>query len=177
MTLITEEYRALNASLHVTNLNYGVSGHKWAEVIDKCITATGANSVLDYGCGKETLAETLPYPITGYDPCLEGLDDPPIAHDFVVCSDVLEHIEPECIDAVLDDLKRLAIKGVFLLVATMPAKKTLADGRNAHILQRPPEWWLPKIMERWTLEKFQTVKVQKDGAKIDGEFYVFAVAK
>jgi hypothetical protein len=44
--------------------------------------------------------------------------------------------------------------------------KTLADGRNAHLIQEPPEWWLPKIMARWDLRLFQAVT---------GEFAIFAL--
>jgi hypothetical protein len=64
---------------------------------------------------------------------------------------VLEHIEPELLDNVLDDLKRCALKGVFLTINMRPAYKTLADGRNAHLIQKPIEWWLPKLMERWDI--------------------------
>jgi hypothetical protein len=36
-----------------------------------------------------------------------------------------------------------------------PALKTLPDGRNAHLIQEPVEWWLPKIMQRFDLHTFQ----------------------
>ncbi len=104
----------------------------------------------------------------GYDPAIEGLDDEPEPADLVVCGDVLEHIEPECLDAVLDDLKRCTVKAIFLTVATRPAKKTLSDGRNAHLIQQPAEWWLPKIMQRWELQAFHATV---------GEFAVFATVK
>jgi hypothetical protein len=68
---------------------------------------------------------------------------------------VLEHIEPNLIDNVLDDLKRVtAALGVFT-VHTGPAAKVLLDGRNAHLIQRPAAWWLPKFMERFELAQFQ----------------------
>ena len=73
---------------------------------------------------------------------------------FVACIDVLEHIEPHLLDNVLDDLKRVtAGVGVFT-VNTGPAKKVLPDGRNAHLIQQPARWWLPKILERFELVTF-----------------------
>src|SRR5262249_17383902 len=73
----------------------------------------------------------------------------PQAADLVACTDVLEHIEPECIGAVLDDIASLVRHLVFLVIATQPAKKTLADGRNAHLIQEPVQWWAPPLMRRW----------------------------
>ena len=167
--LISEEYRNLNLELHQRNPHYGVSGQKWAEQISEICSAIGAKTILDYGCGKQTLGMALSHLlIVGYDPAIPGLDAPPEPADLTVCTDVLEHIEPDCLDAVLDDLERLALKGVFLTVATRPAKKFLADGRNAHLIQQPAEWWLPKIMQRWHLKIFH--------AK-DGEFAAFAIKK
>jgi hypothetical protein len=107
--------------------------------------------VLDYGCGKQTLKALLPY-VVGYDPCIPGLDDPPSPADLVVCTDVLEHIEPTCLAAVLDDLQRVTGSALFATIATGPAKKFLADGRNAHLIQKPIEWWLPKFWYRFDLQ-------------------------
>ena len=86
-----------------------------------------------------------------YDPAIPGKDAPPGPADLVVCTDVLEHVEPEHLDAVLDDLQRLAKKSLFLLIATRPASKALPDGRNAHLTIEPPKWWIPKLMERLDL--------------------------
>ena len=167
--LITEEYRALNAALHSTNPEYGTSGHRWAGQIELMAHDIGAKSILDYGAGKQTLGQALSHMIVAaYDPAIEGLSDRPEPADFVACTDVLEHIEPNCLDAVLDDISALANKGVFLTVATRPAKKVLADGRNAHLIQESSDWWLPKLWERWDIRLFQ--------AK-DGEFAMFGRTK
>jgi hypothetical protein len=55
----------------------------------------------------------------------------------------------------MSDLRDLAKRAVFLVVATRPAKKVLADGRNAHLIVEPASWWLPKIMDRWRVKAFQ----------------------
>ena len=156
MNLITEEYRALNKELHERRPDYGTSGAKWAGRVAVIAKLLNATTLLDYGCGKQTLGMALSHLLVrGYDPAIEGLDDEPEPADLVVCGDVLEHIEPDCLDAVLDDLRRCTLKGIFLTVSTRPAKKSLSDGRNAHLIQKPSEWWLPKIMQRWDLRLFQ----------------------
>lgn len=157
--LISAEYIALNRELHERG-NYGVSGHKWAAAVDDLATRCEARTVLDYGCGRGTLKAALetrhrPYRVLEYDPAVFGKEQKPLRADVVVCGDVLEHIEPECLFDVLDDLRNIGRLAVFLVVATRPAKKTLADGRNAHLIVEPASWWLPKIMDRWRLRMFQ----------------------
>ena len=166
--LITPEYRQLNRGLHRRRPDYGTSGHRWARTALSLALAYKARDILDYGCGKQTLAEALKdtdYGATarartgkdlrGYDPALEGLDASPDPADIVVCGDVLEHVEPECLDAVLDDLRRVTRKAALLVVATRPAEKTLEDGRNAHLTVEPAEWWLPRITRRFTLVRYE----------------------
>ena len=72
----------------------------------------------------------------------------------MACIDVLEHIEPELLDNVLDDLQRVVLHVGVFTVHTGAALKVLADGRNAHLIQRSPAWWLPKFMERFELVAF-----------------------
>ena len=164
---ITPEYRELNRALHAGG-NYGISGTHWAKVVASMCQVIGSRDVLDYGCGQRTLEKSLGFPIRNYDPCIEGLDAPPSPADLVVCTDVLEHIEPDCLDEVLDDLRRVTRKFGLLVVATRPALKTLPDGRNAHLIQEGEEWWLPKIRARWEVQKVD---------RTEGEFLVVVAAK
>ena len=143
---ITPEYLALQKQLHATNEHYGTSGAKYADIV-RPMCKWGRLPVLDYGCGKQTLAKSLgpAYRVTNYDPCIDGMDTPPEPHPVVTCTDVLEHIEPHLVDDVLANLRRLTLNAALLVINTGPAKKTLADGRNAHICQQPSEWWLERI--------------------------------
>jgi hypothetical protein len=83
--------------------------------------------------------------VRNYDPGIPADSALPAPADLVVCTDVLEHIEPEHLDAVLAHIFRLAQRAVFLQIALFPAKKTLPDGRNAHLIVQPANWWLDKI--------------------------------
>ena len=61
----------------------------------------------------------------------------------------MEHIEPECLDAVLDHIRDLSRTVTLLGVSMQEAAKTLPDGRNAHLIVEGPDFWFPKIEKRW----------------------------
>lgn len=153
--LISPEYLEQQKALHETG-NYGVMGRMYADIVMQVVTALRTESILDYGCGQQTLQQALPmFTIDGYDPAIPGLDAEPEPHDVVVCTDVLEHIEPDKLDAVLDNLRYLTRKVVVLAIDTGPANKVLPDGRNAHLIQEGVEFWLPKLWTRWSLDTMQ----------------------
>jgi hypothetical protein len=159
--LITEDYRRLNAELHSTNLAYGVGAGRHADVIKKLVktlkTTDGLPpSVLDYGAGKRYLAKALPFPIYEYDPAIPAIADSPKPADLVCCLDVLEHIEPDKLLFVLDDLRRCTKQIGYFVINTGPAHKTLPDGRNTHLIQQPEAWWREHLSEFFTIA---TVKV------------------
>lgn len=112
--------------------------------------------MLDYGCGKGVLAEILSWvKIQNYDPAVPEWAREPAPADLVVCTDVLEHVEPDCLDAVLDHLQRLTLKALFVEIGLVPAFKHLDDGRNAHLIVQPVEWWLPRLWQRFSLHSVE----------------------
>ena len=166
--LITEPYRQLNAQLHNERADYGVGGHKYAKHVQDLARQSGANTILDYGCGKRTLERALGFAIANYDPAISGCEAAPDPADIVVCTDVLEHIEPGCLDAVLDDLQRVTRGLILLTVATRPAKKTLPDGSNTHKIVENQHFWLPRLLARFDLVNF---------ADVGGEFLAIMKAR
>lgn len=152
---ISALYRELNKTLHQTNLAYGVGGQKYVETVKTLVEKCQFTSVLDYGCGKGLLAKGLPYPIWEYDPAIPGKDISPRPADLVVCTDVLEHIEPDHLAAVLADLKRVVKKVGYFTIHTGPAKKTLPDGRNTHLIQRPRGWWKKVLQQVFTVQSIK----------------------
>jgi len=151
--VISDSYKELNAKLHRDNPMYGVSGAKYVDTVLKLAQSLKTQSVLDYGCGKGLLARGLPFPIWEYDPAIEGKDELPRAAELVVCTDVLEHIEPEMLRSVLLDLVRVTRKVGYFVVHTGPAAKTLADGRNAHLIQKSADWWIAKLGAYFSIGK------------------------
>lgn len=148
---ISDYYREQNAGLHAARADYGRHGHKWADQITALYRKLGCSNMLDYGSGKGSLKDALPrdFTVAEYDPAIPGKDGTPEPADLVVCIDVLEHIEPEYLDAVLDDLVRCAKIAVYLVADCKPAKKFLPDGRNAHLIVELPSWWLERLEKRF----------------------------
>ncbi|MDG2242078.1 MAG: hypothetical protein P8L66_01140 [Rhodospirillaceae bacterium] len=143
--LISDEYRALNVQLHENEL-YGMSGAKYANDVIKICASNNFKTVLDYGCGKGRLKAALSHFENGitvheYDPAIPGKDLEPPKQDLVVCSDVLEHVEPECLDSVLEHIAEKGF-GAYFTIGTTAALKSLPDGRNAHLTIQPGDWWV-----------------------------------
>lgn len=152
--LITSDYVNQNRALHEST-DYGQSGHRWAGVVEGIVNQFHISTILDYGAGQCTLEQSLmslhDVTVISYDPAIQAISTPPPQCELLTCTDVLEHVEPECIDDVIGDLSRLATKYLFLVIPTGPAGKFLPDGRNAHLIQRPLYWWLKKLLSHFCL--------------------------
>lgn len=157
LPLISPEYLEQNRQLHERDGFFGSRSARHLEAVKLLCDFVGSKNVLDYGCGKGSLVNALldaGYDAKGYDPAIEAYSEPPEPADVVVCTDVLEHIEPERLNDVLDELQRLTKKAAFLLVSTSVAKRTLPDGRNAHLIVKHSNWWLFHLMRRFVLVQF-----------------------
>jgi hypothetical protein len=148
VALITKSYRALCAELHRTSPDFGTGGAKASGLMADLTKKYHTTDVLDYGCGKGKLNQAFPF-VKNYDPCVEEFSALPSPADIVICRDVMEHVEYECIDEVLDHLSVLARKAVYFNIGTRPAGKNLPDGRNTHISLHPVDWWRDKLERRW----------------------------
>lgn len=171
-TFITEAYRAEQSALHAKG-NYGTTGERYGPLVADLLMQTKATSLLDYGCGSHrSLLKSLKLPhdvvYEGYDPAVPDYCSDPLPAELVVCIDVLEHIEPERLDDVLDHLGELCDPYGFFSIHCGPASKVLSDGRNAHLTQQGPEWWSPRLLQRFEiLEQKPT----------PGGFFVFVRSK
>ena len=145
MQTISDEYRKLNEQLHEENKHFGNNGAIYLEYVANLIKQTNSRDVLDFGCGKGALANNLPFPIKQYDPAIPKYSALPEPADLVVCTDVIEHIEPEFLDNVLTQIRDLTKKLCYMVISIEPAWKTLPDGRNAHLIVESYDWWWSKI--------------------------------
>lgn len=149
--LISPKYVELQQELHARPNGYGGKGDKWAAGVAEVALRLECRSVLDYGCGQGSLKTALQkiaphiHRIDEYDPAIPGKDGWPAFADLVVCTDVLEHVEPDKLDATLKVLNTLARKAVFVVIATRPSNKTMADGRNAHLIIESDDWWRARL--------------------------------
>lgn len=125
--------------------------------------ARGATSGLDFGCGKGNqyniemtggynLAAELGYTPYKYDPGVPDFDVlPPLGmvFDIVWCVDVLECVPEQDMDWEVANIAAFARRGLFVTVGSYPSKKTLPNGRNAHITIQDEEWWHAKFQPLW----------------------------
>lgn len=161
-TLISEAYRRSQQALH-ENPDYGVASVHYAPLVADIVRRHRIHALLDYGAGKGRLGEELgwlvawPLEIQRYEPAVRQWAAAPEPCEFVACIDVLEHVEPAFLENVLDDLQRVTARLGFFTVHTGEAGKALPDGRNAHLIQQPPRWWLPLLLQRFELLQFNSV--------------------
>lgn len=156
---ISPDYRAEQEKLH-QNPDYGTASIGFAPLVKRLMESMNARSVSDYGAGKCNLRNTLSqlgvagfdyYP---YDPAFPHYGEPRPA-DLVVCIDVLEHVEEAYLDTVLADLRDILRRVILLSIHTGPAMKVLSDGRNAHIIQQPAAWWLPRLCKYFEITNLE----------------------
>lgn len=158
---ISAEYLGLQQELH-RNPTYGLASLSFAPVVKELMARFDARSLSDYGAGKQNLLRGLnELGATGfayfpYDPAFPEYGEPKPA-DLVCCIDVLEHIEPVFLEAVLAELRSITIKRGFFSVNTNPSMKFLADGRNAHLIQEPASWWLPRLRDHFEITELDEI--------------------
>lgn len=161
--LTSAAYREQLRLLHARE-TWGEHGATHAAAVVACAHHLSAGSLLDYGCGRATLGKAVHtldknIKVQIYDPGVAHRDGPPKPADLIVATDVLEHCEPDKLDAVLRHIFLLTVKGAYFTISCEPARETLPDGRNAHLIVESPAWWLGKISELpWTVVSHDTKK-------------------
>lgn len=164
---ISAEYLATQQELHKIP-SYGMASVSMAPMIGQIIKAAKIKTLSDYGAGKMRLHSTLSqqgvegYEYLPFDPAFPEYGEPQPA-DLVCCIDVLEHVEPELLGHVLDELQRITRNLGFFSIHLAPAQKILPDGRNAHLIQETVSWWLLQLAPRFEVIQLQTHQVYGSG--------------
>lgn len=162
-SLITDSYREQMKELHKSG-RFGIKGHIYAPDVMHIAMQSGSKTILDYGCGQGHLKKSITLPVREYDPAIPGKDSPPLPADLVVCCDVLEHIEPDCLEDVLNHLRCLTNKLCYAVVHLTPAIKVLPDGRNAHLILEDVPWWKERLSKHFRVLLAQGSKAYKEVA-------------
>lgn len=141
---LIEQYKELRKS----KKDYGNTSVIYLEDVKDFAKSVQAKSVLDYGCGTSTLADSLGMKeVHKYDPAVEQYSHrPETGHvDLITCTDVFEHLLQESVERALGYFTYLAPKGVYLVIHLADAINTLPNGMNAHINIKLPEEWIALI--------------------------------
>ena len=149
--IIDPEYQAQLTEMH--SRGQFVRGSKMLKAMRPFIDQYQPTSILDFGCGHGALMASIAqaYPniaTDGYDPGNPNHNHmPKKSFDAVVSADVFEHIEPEHLAETLRLISDRIIVAGWFRIACYPAKKSLPDGRNAHLIVESPDWWRKQLLD------------------------------
>lgn len=153
--LITEGYRQMNREIHERDPHFGRFAGRYAESLMKQMATIGATELLDYGAGKGVLyvwfgTNAPSIKVLEYDPAVLGKDGVPASCDVVACIATMEHVEPECVDEVLEHIHVLARRMAYFSICTVASDShLLPDGRRPHLSVHTCEWWEDKLKALW----------------------------
>lgn len=142
--ILINNYREIHAAK-----KYGFTSSAFKEQIQACINEIKPRVILEYGCGRSSLVEELVYDgeYYRYDPAIPEFSDVPVEKaDFVINTDVLEHIPEKDLDDVVGKIKEISNR-VFFNIATDYANEILPNGENAHCTVWPSEIWLKFLIK------------------------------
>ena len=134
--------------------------------------------VVDFGCGRNDFIEhirRLGFDGLGIDFAFPEADIIKPMHatgmldsvaDVVTSFDALEHLLPQDVNPVLDEMRRVARPKAWFCfsIATRPSRITV-QGENLHPTVRPMRWWLDRIARVGTVNNART-----EGRYITGRF-------
>lgn len=131
------------------------------DVVIDLVARTKPRNLLDYGSGKgrQYSVMRLHERWGGLRPVCYDVGVPALAarpegkFDGIICSDVMEHIDPADVDEVLADIFGFASRRrssaqsfVYLRISCVLSRgKVLQDGRNVHLTIEPPPFWEDKL--------------------------------
>ncbi len=165
MSLLAQE-RALYEGVWTGLGGYGTTspGEQLADMFASLATTPGA-SVLDAGCGSGKGAIALA--ARGYRPTLCDVTNAGLVEeaekfpffgqclwhyiggswDYVYCTDVLEHVQPQFTMLAVSNLLRCASRGLFLSVCNQQDAYGAYVGKPLHACVQPFTWWRDSLRE------------------------------
>jgi 2-polyprenyl-3-methyl-5-hydroxy-6-metoxy-1,4-benzoquinol methylase len=170
--LISDEYQEMLQRMHAEH-KFGKSSLTWWRQVSQLLASRQSKTWLDYGCGNGKLVATIAKTshtmrqrvrADEYDPGVWSRARRPALsnYDLVTCIHTLEHVEPDKLGNVLEDLNRLTGGVLLLVVSTRPAGKNLPDGRNAHLVIEDGRWWQSKVENRGKFMIVRTLPCRDD---------------
>lgn len=160
--LVSATYKEQLETLHQEDSKWGSGPRLHVDRIGKFLCENKVKSFVDYGCGKgRNVRFFFSQKVYSYDPGVSEWSAEPPQDSYLICMDVLEHIEPDLLDNVLEHMVSKFTKKALCSLSTVASRDILPDGRNAHLIQESISWWIPRIEKHCTIE---SIEFRKSGA-------------
>lgn len=157
-SLISAKHRELYRDYYAQRITPSRAS-SWLSRIDALAAQLQASAVIDYGCGAARGVSIFSrFDVIDYDPGVPECSALPAPADLVVSIHTLEHVEPDCVDAVIEHMQSLARLALLVVVSCEASTKLLPDGSAWHSFVRPASWW------RARLSGFEEQTIIKDRA-------------
>lgn len=138
---LIEQYKLL----YEIKPTYGASSQKIFDKVLEVIKEYNPKSILDYGCGRSALIDMI-YASTNiavyrYDPVFAEYNKLPTTKvDFVICTDVLQHIPENELD---ENLKEIASAGdvCYFKIKCCDHPTTFPNGEPTNCTVHDKYWW------------------------------------
>lgn len=163
--------------MHIKNIGYGATGARYTDRIIAHINKYKPESILDFGCGKGKLLNSLKthcIDIDEYDPAIIGKDKiSKYQYDLIITTDVLEHLYEDEIQAICNEFMALSPQTMFHVICTRIAGNLLPDGSNAHKTVKNIEWWADMLV----LYTGYNIEIIKNPIDLDGQTSIIILMK
>ncbi|MDM0041874.1 class I SAM-dependent methyltransferase [Variovorax sp. J22R193] len=88
--------------------------------------------------------------------CLWELPEDMPATDYGFCADVMEHLPPEKVEAVLQQIAARTRKKCYFQIALF-RDHTFTEAGPLHLSVFPPEWWEQKVLASFKTAEFKLI--------------------
>mgnify|MGYP002518352225 CR=1 FL=1 len=135
---------------------YGASSVKFFDILYSILKNEDVIYVLDYGCGKSPLLDMLKDKLNHlnvfkYDPVFPEYDILPKQKiDFVICTDVLQHVPLEELDETLSEIALISNRCFFHIKCTDHPTK-FPNGEPTNITVREKQWWKKYLLKFFSI--------------------------
>ena len=159
---ISAKYLEQQKQLH-QDPDYGNNAALYAPLVVLYADQFDAKSISDYGAGKCSLQKKLnklgrqDFKYFAYDPAFPDYGDPKQA-DLVCCLNVLEHVEPPYLNAVLQELRKTVKTICLITIQFGPSLISCPIVQNSHLIQKPTSWLIPKLCEYFEIVELESTE-------------------
>lgn len=140
-----KKYIELYKELYERKPNYGRTSIRLFDDVLRLVLKVKPCAILDYGCGKSELMSKIndktKIKCFRYDPVIKGCEALPNEKiEFVVCTDVLQHVPIHDLDNVINEITSFTYNCFFHIKCT-DHPTLFANGEPTNCTVKDKKWW------------------------------------